>query len=473
MSYQYWMGTEASLHELQALEAEVAELRRLAAARGDRQAFLFLDDEDDMPGARALGHHLIERIEGSDTALLKVAGSLVPTHQAWHPHMAGRVTSYEALAGAAHLLAEDDSVKRVVLKVASSGGAVTGVDRAAERIRWLDRHKPVVSHVDSMAFSAGYWLASSAREVVAGGRMAEFGSIGTLMVHQSLHRMAQDEGIDVTVFRAGDHKAMGHPLEALTDEARAYLQADVDKTNTFFLEHVSRRRNLMISDQRVWADGKTFFAAEAQSVGLVDRIADLDDLIIRASSAANHHRSYGMSIPAEKLARIEAGASPEDVLNDAELTAYQTALAEEPEAEPEAQAAEPEPEQELDFEPEARTAEAAAHTQLLKDLGRLEAKLETRDERISELEAKLAAREETFASLTAIGIEAVNKRQLALGKVQSQPATAEALISTFHELSAEMTKRFPVGQQSRSADLDNDGESAGNIPRHLQVRKGA
>lgn len=473
MNYQYWMGTEDSLLALQQLEAEVAELRKSAAqGGGERQAFLFFDDLEEEGDDTRMGSHLIEKV--GEAGVIKVSGSLVPGHEGWHRFMSGRVTSYEALIGATQILAEDESVKRVILKVGSGGGAVTGVSRAAEAVRRLDRQKPVVSHVDSMAFSAGYWLASSAREVVAGDPMAEFGSIGTLMVHMSRARMAEEMGIDVTVFRAGEYKAVGHPMEQLTDEAKAYLQADVEKANSFFLEHVSKRRNLMVSAKGIWAEGKTFFAAEAQSVGLVDRVEALDDLLIRASGAANHHnRSYGMNISPETLARIEAGARPEDVLTAEELKAYQAAI--EGEAETEASAgdeSEPTGQQSAE-EPQEGTQAVADVTALLKDNGRLEARLEARDERIAELEAKLSAQQSTFESLMAIGIDAVNKRQLALGKPQTQPSTPEALVNAFHDLSAEMATRFKVGQQSAAVDTQKDVEAESFIPRHLQLRKGA
>lgn len=481
MKYQYWMGTEDSLLALQQLEAEVAELRKAAAQGGERQAFLFFDDLDESDEDTRLGSHLIEKV--GEAGVIKVSGSLVPSHDSWHRYMSGRITSYEALIGATQILAEDDTVKRVIMKVGSGGGAVSGVSRASEAIRRLDRQKPVISHVDSMAFSAGYWLASASREVVAGDPMAEFGSIGTLMVHMSRARMAEEMGIDVTVFRAGEYKAVGHPMEQLSDEAKAYLQADVEKANSFFLEHVSKRRNLMVSAKSVWAEGKTFFAAEAQSVGLVDRVEPLDDLLIRASGAANHHnRSYGMKISQEKLARIEAGARPEDVLTAEELKDYQAAISAdlgEDESEDTGDSGEDQGNQASQGDESSQEGgKQASETSmdlstLLKDNGRLEARLEAREERITELEAKLTSQQESLSSLMAVGLAAVHNRQMALGKAKTEPQTVESMLSTFNELEAEMAQRFRIGQQSRSVDVDAGDETAGGIPRNLQLRKGA
>lgn len=475
MSYEKWMGTDQSLIDLQNLEAEVAELRKAAAANGDRQAFFFLDDQEDSQDDNRMGAHLIERV--GEVAVIRVGGSLVNNHDSYHRYFPGRVTSYEAIIGATSILQHDETVKRVVLRVGSSGGAVTGVSRAAEAIRKLDGVKPVTSHVETHAFSAGYWLAAAGREVVAGDPMAEFGSIGTLLVQMSRNRMLEDNGIDAKIFRAGEFKAVGHPAEALTDIGQKYLQADVEKANNFFLEHISKRRNVSIGAKEVWAEGKTFFAIEAQSVGLVDRVEALDDLLVRFSGAQNHHnRSYGMNLSPEKLARIEAGACPKDVLSADELKQYQA------EAEEAAKTAEVTTDEEATKTAEAEEAAAAKKaaesstidaslSDLLKENGRLEARLEARDEQLADLKGKLTAQEATFGSLMAIAVDAVNNREMALGKPKTDPSTPEGLVSAYHTLSTEMSARFNTGQRSASTPTREEEAQVTGIPRRLQVRR--
>lgn len=475
MIYTYWMGSDDSWLAVQQLEDEVAELRKSAMGSVEKQAFLFFDDYEDDSDDNRLGAHLIEKV--GETAILKIGGSLVTGHSGWHRYFTGKITSYDAVIGAAQILAEDEGVSRVMMKVSSAGGAVSGVSRAAEAIRKLDAVKPVTSHVDNMAFSAGYWIASSAREVIAGDEMSEFGSIGTIAVHVSRARMAEEMGMDVTVFRAGKFKAVGHSMETLTDEAKAHLQADVDKANSFFLGHVSKRRNLMISAKDVWAEGKTFFAAEAQTVGLVDRIASFDDAIIRASGAANHrNRSYEMTISEEKLARIEAGARPEDVLTAEELTQYKASL--------ENQEGEQGSESQEDPGKSANEGEGAGSEEspanplsadvstLLKENGKLEARIEVKDEQIAALQDKLDAQASVVSSLMDIGIHAIHGRQMALSQPKTTPTTPEGLVTAFHDLSKQMSATFKIGQQSREPDPSDD--SVGQVPRILAAtRKGA
>lgn len=484
MTYQCWMGSEDSLRSLISLEQEIADLRKAAVTgSADRQAFMFLfdeEEEDDKP----LGSHLIEKV--GEVGIIKISGSLTNAHSGWHVFMAGRITSYEAIGGAVDLLLEDREVSKIALKISSGGGAVTGIDSIAQKIRRADTQKPVIAHTSTHAFSAAYWLAASAREIVA-TRMAELGSIGTLMVHQSVHRMAKDAGIDITVFRAGKYKAVGHPMESLSDEVKEYLQADIDKANSFFLEHVSMRRNLMVSNKAVWAEGKTFFAGEAQSVGLVDRVGDLEDILVSASGAAYHKRSMEMNISAEKLAQIEAGANPEDVLSEQELKDYKAAIAAEDPGTGTGNDETPTPEGgEADDEPPNTPAaedkgtgygegiSASDYREAVKEAARAEARAETLQDKLEAAEAKLATNESTTGALLAIATDALNKRQVALGKPATEPKNAEALVNAYHELSSELSRRFKVGQQSQEMDTSEEAsKTSSGIPLTLKRNKGA
>lgn len=469
--FQFWFGTEDSLMAL--IETEKMAHENFVSLMGQRKAFF--DDMDDEAGARK-GAYLLENSGG--TGVIKVNGSLTNGYRWYHEMMDGRVTSYEAISDAIDLALEDPAIDNIVLSIQSGGGAVTGIDALGEKIRRADQIKPIKAHTQTAAYSAAYWLASSTREVLA-TRMAEVGSIGAMMVHTSLARMAQEKGIDVTIFRAGKYKAIGHPMEELTEEAKAYLQNDVEKANMFFLEHVSRRRNLLMSDKGRWAEGKTFFAGEAIDVGLVDRIASLED-VLRASSAQTHGR-YRMLISEEKRAQIAAGARPEDVLTAEELTAYQaevpsdesTSSSEDTIEAKHARIAAGEKAEDVLTAEELKDWQAAnpdtsttvpeglqaEYNQLLKDNGKLEARLEAAEANLAAGQERLATAQAQIASLQEVGKLAVNNLQVALGLPKESPGTPEGLVSAYNELQGKMAARFNTGQLSKSPDptkVDNN-----------------
>lgn len=488
MNYQYWMGTEDSLMSL--IDTEKMVAANFVAMMDRHKAFLDGYEDGDEP---RMGEHLVD-VQDNGSAVIRVSGSLTNGHRWYHPFLDGQVTSYEAIGDALDLAAQDEDVSSIVLSIHSGGGAVTGLDALSDKIRATDRVKPVRAHTETAAFSAAYWIASSTRDISA-TRMAEVGSIGTLMVHQSIARFAKEMGIDFTVFRAGKYKAVGLPQEELTEEAQAYLQADVEKANTFFLEHVSRRRNLMVSEQSRWGDGKTFYAGEAQDVGLLDRVASLEE-VVRAAGAHQPRRNR-MFISDDKRAQITAGARPEDVLTAEELTQYKAELEDnsgdgegegtttiaqdkldriEAGEKPEDVLAEDElakyrVDNPLTPEPPAGGGSDinAEYRQLLKDSGRLEARAEAAEAKAASLEEKITSQHAQMDSLKEIGKLAVHNLQTALGKPKETPESPEGLVSAYNQLQGQMAERFKTGRQSKQADPADQGSEA-NIPLAFRNR---
>lgn len=455
-----WLGTEEAL-------AALVETERMASANFvsmlDRHKAHV--DAFDADGEPRKGAYLLTVQD--NTAVIKVSGSLTKGYRWYHEWLDGQVTSYEAIADALEMAVDDPDISQIVLNIHSGGGAVTGLDALGQTIRRADARKPVRAYTETAAFSAAYWIASSAREVIAGSRMAEVGSIGTLMVHTSIAKMAAEAGVEFTVFRAGKYKALGLPYEELDDDTKAHIQADLEKANGFFLEHVSLRRNLMMSEKNRWAEGRTFFAGEAQDVGLLDRVASLDEIL--GAAGAHQPRRDRMFISQEKRAQIAAGADPKEVLTAEELKQYNAELEanNEPEGREEAAGTQAEEtngeEEEESSEPVASNATLSDdYRQLLRDNGRLEARLEASEARANDLQSRFDAQAAQVASLTEIGGLAVKNLQVALGKTQSIPTSPEGLVSEYNALQGEMAKRFKIGRQS-SEDVTEE-EQQQSVP---------
>lgn len=469
MKYGLWYGTEGSLTTF-AEKQKWAEENRMALIE-KRQAYVESRGGD--TAEDRIGDYLIRR-QANNAASIRVTGSLTNAYEWWHEYMGGDVTSYEAISDALTTLANDDSVQKIVLDVSSGGGAVMGIEALSQKIRRVDARKPVIAYTETAAFSAAYWIAASAREVVA-TTMAEVGSIGTLMVHQSIAKAAEKQGVEFTVFRAGKFKALGLPYQDLSPEVKEHFQADIEKANSFFLTHVSLRRNLTLSTKGIWAEGKTFFAEEGQAVGLVDRISSMEELV--SASSASTTRSQPMFISDEKRARIAAGAKPEDVLTAQELQMYQEELskpleAEEPaveegegeEATPDVSAEEPAIEA-----PQGSFAED--YRNALRENGKLEARIDALNARNAELLEQLETRQAQVASLTEIGKLAVNHLQVALGKPKESAATAEGMVKMYNDLQTEMTLRFGQGRKSKGAGTEEASTSAALHPAFRNYRK--
>jgi len=168
---------------------------------------------------------------------------------------------------------EDDGISRIILDFNTPGGTVTGVPELADKIAGME--KEVVAFTDSQCCSAGYWLASAAKEFYCTGS-SEVGSIGVWMAHFDYSRQMKNEGVEVTEIKAGTWKTMGAYWRPLSDSEKAILQAGVDKIHAQFKEAVTVRRNISDEDMQ----GQVFDGEEAAERGLVSGlVSDLNEIL--------------------------------------------------------------------------------------------------------------------------------------------------------------------------------------------------
>ena len=203
----------------------------------------------------------------------------------------------------------------------------------------------------------------------------------------------------------------------------------------------------MISETDKWGEAQTFFAGEALSVGLIDGVATLEELVGRISASTNNGES-DMVISQEKLAQISAGAAPETVLTQAELAAYEAQLQADPEP-----VVDPEPEPVVD-------PEAKADLTLARELGKAEAKIEAMTAQIETLQADKESAKAQTEGLKVVAQAAVANLQTALQMPKEVKADAAAIVAQYNELTSKMAERFPVGQKSSAAKTQADEPKA-------------
>ncbi|QBJ04571.1 SohB protein [Pseudomonas phage Lana] len=466
MAVELWLGTEASFNKHSSYELKY-NFDKEAYSNSPYDDDGYEIDKDFGVSKSRKGLYLLEKV--GDIPVLKVHGSLVASYRRYHQWFPGEVTSYEAINDAFAILAEQGYTD-VVLDHNSGGGQVSGLNTVTENMERLQAGGMTIkAHTDSASFSASYWIMSSANQVTA-SKMAEVGSIGVIAVVRTYANTEENFGIKFTVLKEGEFKAVGNPYEELSEADKKYLQENLRETNAFFLNHISAQRALSLDDYKVWADGKTFFAAKAVKNGLVDRLSTLDDLIGSGASAktTGDRRKFEMKISAEKLAQIEAGAAPASVLTKAELAHYEKQVADLKEAtDKEAAAqkelddaqAEKDAQDALDKEaadkleaegekPQATGFDVKAMTDALKENGKLEAQVEALNERLAKAETALTEAKEQTDSMIIVAQHAVKKLQVATGSAQVEKSSASEILGQFNDLQGKMAKMFKTEQQS-------------------------
>ncbi len=145
-------------------------------------------------------------------ALVEIEGSLVNKGK-WIGKSSG-MTSYEAIGVQVQDCKERDDIKAVAIEVDSYGGEVTGAFDVAEQIFELSQIKPTIAILTDHACSAGYLLASAARQLII-PQTGICGSIGVISMHVDMSAWLAKEGLKVTILKAGAHKADFNPYEAI------------------------------------------------------------------------------------------------------------------------------------------------------------------------------------------------------------------------------------------------------------------
>lgn len=181
---------------------------------------------------------------------------------------------------------EDPSIPAVVVLVNSPGGGVAASQEIYHALLRLRRQgKVVVTSMESVAASGGYYVALASNKIFANAGTVT-GSIGVVFQVGNMEGLLKKVGLRFEVVKSGAHKDLGSPLRGLTPEDREILQRVIDDAYDQFVRAVAAGRNLPVEQVRKLADGSVFSGERAQRLGLVDEIGTLSDAVREAARLA-------------------------------------------------------------------------------------------------------------------------------------------------------------------------------------------
>jgi len=225
---------------------------------------------------------------------------------------------------------EDSSVKAVVLRINSPGGAVAPSQELYQRI--LAFKKPLVVSMASVAASGGYYIALGGSTIFANPGTIT-GSIGVIMEFANLEKLYEWAKVQRFSIKTGKFKDAGADYRTMAPEEKKLLQDMVDSTLVEFRETVAKRRKLTEEEARAVADGRIFNGAQAKAAKLVDELGSLEDAIQAAGRLAKIEGEPKVTYPEPKRKGFlqwmidEAGDSRDDEDSEAE-SSFNGSLAE-------------------------------------------------------------------------------------------------------------------------------------------------
>ena len=219
--------------------------------------------------------------------------------------------------------ASDDDVKAIVLSVDSPGGEVTASDILYNEVSKVQKEKPVVVAMSSLAASGAYYISCAADWIIA-NETTVTGSIGVIIQSLNYQGLFDKVGLDQVVFKSGKFKDMLSGSRPMTPEEKAYIEGMVKQVYERFLGIVAFTRELDADKLRdTIADGRILTGKDAKDAGLVDQIGYIEDAfekaralgeapdaeIIRYEPAVNFKRLLHL-LGASTRSRVELNVGP-------------------------------------------------------------------------------------------------------------------------------------------------------------------
>jgi protease IV len=190
--------------------------------------------------------------------------------------VSGIITDDRKLVEAITALADNDSVKALIVTINSPGGSVAGGEGLHDAIARVAQTKPVVAVMGGTAASAGYMIAVPAARIFAReGTLT--GSIGVLLETGEVSGLLKTLGIGAEAITSGPLKDQPSLIRPLTPEGRDVLHGLVMDMYEQFVGMVAAGRHMDAARVRELADGRAYTGRQALRLGLVDAIGGEHD----------------------------------------------------------------------------------------------------------------------------------------------------------------------------------------------------
>jgi len=197
----------------------------------------------------------------------------------------GTISDAKDVVGELHELRKDGTIKAIVLRIDSPGGAVAPSQEIYRAILRTKKDKKVVCSMGTVAASGGFYVASACDKIYASPGTIT-GSIGVISEFPHVQGLMSLAHLDVDTIKSGPLKDSGSPLRAMTESERRFFQGFVDGVYEQFLDDVAQARKIPKETLRPLADGRILTGKQALEHHLIDELGNLEDALDGAGKLA-------------------------------------------------------------------------------------------------------------------------------------------------------------------------------------------
>ena len=182
----------------------------------------------------------------------------------------------------------DSTVKAVVLRVNSPGGAVLAAEQIKNELDLLKKDKPLIASYGEYAASGGYWISAAADRIFSDpGTLT--GSIGVFSMIPDFSKTAEDIAhVNVVSISSGKHGDMYSLMRPFDSAEYEYMQTQIEGIYTRFASLVADGRGMEIDAVDAIGQGRVWTGSDALGINLVDEIGTLEDAVRYAATVAGN-----------------------------------------------------------------------------------------------------------------------------------------------------------------------------------------
>lgn len=189
-------------------------------------------------------------------------------------------------------LADDKSVKGMVLRVNSPGGSVFGSSQIAEALAYFQsKGKPLAVSMGDYAASGGYWI-SCMSDIIYADALTITGSIGIFGMFPTCEELAHKLGVNPQIVSATPGADFPSLFKKMDDRQMSVLQEYINRGYDEFINRVAAGRKMNTAKVRLIAEGRVWDGQTAKKIGLIDKIGTLDEAVTWVAKKAEIEDNY-------------------------------------------------------------------------------------------------------------------------------------------------------------------------------------
>ena len=222
----------------------------------------------------------------NSVGLVYVVGPIFPGRPQPSPFGSQGIAYSDPIRRALDKVADDDTVKAVVLRVDSPGGSAVASEIILQATVRVAAKKPLIVSMGNVAGSGGYYVSCGANTIFADAATLT-ASIGVVAGKLATDPMWSCLGINWHNSERGENAGIFFSGDVFTEKQRAELQSWMDEIYEVFQQHVvNNRGDRLTKPIDEIAGGRVFTGRQALELGLVDRLGSLSDAIVYAAEQA-------------------------------------------------------------------------------------------------------------------------------------------------------------------------------------------